>query len=118
MGWTGPVSMLGRPGPRKGARIVFCAHPAPRTGPPLEIRNKVTEVGLSFALEEPPMKPEQSTLHLVSANLGRWLGPGIPDLVVARARAHLRTNDTARRLRGAWVLVFGDDLHLHLTTYN
>jgi len=64
------------------------------------------------------MKPEQSTIHLVSANLGLWLGPRLPDPVVDSARDYLRANDTARRLRGCWVMVFGDDLHLHLTTFN
>jgi fructose 1,6-bisphosphate aldolase/phosphatase len=64
------------------------------------------------------MKPEQSTIHLVSANLGRWLGPRLPDPVVESARDYLRANETACRLRGSWVMVFGDDLHLHLTTFN
>jgi fructose 1,6-bisphosphate aldolase/phosphatase len=64
------------------------------------------------------MKPEQSTIHLVSANLSRWLGLHLSDAVVEGARAHLRANDRAGQLRGAWVMAFGDDLHLHLTTYN
>jgi fructose 1,6-bisphosphate aldolase/phosphatase len=64
------------------------------------------------------MKPDQSTIHLISANLGRLLGPALPEEVVEAARAHLRQHDPSRRLRGAWVTAFGDDLHLHLTTYN
>jgi fructose 1,6-bisphosphatase len=64
------------------------------------------------------MNPELSTIHLVSANLGRWLGPAIPDTVVAAARAYLHDQPAAQRLRGVWVMAFGDDLHLHLTTYN
>jgi fructose 1,6-bisphosphate aldolase/phosphatase len=64
------------------------------------------------------MKAEQSTIHLVSANLGRWLGPELPEPIVDSARAYLRSNDPAGCLRGAWVTVFGDDLHLHLATCN
>ncbi len=62
------------------------------------------------------MKPEQSLITVVSANLGRWLGPQLPEAVAEAARAYLRGHDPARRLRGAWVMLFGDDLHLHLTT--
>jgi fructose 1,6-bisphosphatase len=64
------------------------------------------------------MKPEQSTIHIISANLARWLGPELPEPVVEAARAYLRSKDIAMRLRGAWVRAFGDDLHLHLTTNN
>jgi fructose 1,6-bisphosphate aldolase/phosphatase len=63
------------------------------------------------------MKREQSTIHIISVNLGRWLGPAFPEQVVEAAREHLASDD-ARRLRGRWVRVFGDDLHLHLTTFN
>jgi fructose 1,6-bisphosphatase len=61
------------------------------------------------------MKPEQSTIHILSANLGRRLGPQRPDEVVRAAVAHLRGDDTARRLRGSWVTRFGDDGHLLMT---
>src|SRR5262249_33405188 len=64
------------------------------------------------------MTADQLTIHLVSANLGRWLGPGLPEAVAEAARGYLRDNDPNRRLRGAWVALFGDDLHLHLTTCN
>jgi fructose 1,6-bisphosphate aldolase/phosphatase len=64
------------------------------------------------------MRKDQSTIHLISANLGRSLGPQLPEEVVEAARAHLKQHDASRRLRGAWVTVFGDDLHLHLTTFN
>jgi fructose 1,6-bisphosphate aldolase/phosphatase len=64
------------------------------------------------------MKAEQSTIYIVSANLARWLGPGIPEPVVEAARAYFRSGDIPRRLRGAWIMAFGDDLHLHLTTSN
>jgi fructose 1,6-bisphosphatase len=64
------------------------------------------------------MKPDQSTIHVVSANLARWLGPGLPESVVDSARAYLCENDRGGRLRGVWVMMFGDDLHLHLTIYN
>src|SRR5262249_12378071 len=37
--------------------------------------------------------------------------------VAEAARAYLR-EAPAGRLRGAWVMLFGDDLHLHLTTFN
>jgi fructose 1,6-bisphosphate aldolase/phosphatase len=62
------------------------------------------------------MSADQSTIHLVTANLGRWLGPGLPAAVAEAARAALRDNDPDGRLRGGWVALFGDDLHLHLTT--
>src|SRR5262245_19828825 len=64
------------------------------------------------------MKSESCTIHIFSANLGRWLGPQLPSEVAQAARNYLVTNDEAGRLRGVWVTVFGDDLHLHLTTYN
>lgn len=64
------------------------------------------------------MKPEQSTIHLVNANLGRTLGPQLPDELIEAARSFLRREDSARRLRGFWVIAFGDDLHLHLTTFD
>ena len=64
------------------------------------------------------MNKEQSNIHIFSANLGRWLGPALPETVAEAARAYLRDHDPDRRLRGAWLMVFGDDLHLHLTTFN
>jgi fructose 1,6-bisphosphate aldolase/phosphatase len=64
------------------------------------------------------MKSDQCTIHLTSANLGRWLGPQLPDELVHAAREYLGRHDQKHRLRGFWVAVFGDDLHLHLTTYN
>src|SRR5262249_37184298 len=64
------------------------------------------------------MQTGQCTIHIVSANLGRLLGPSLPEAVVQAARDHLRSNDKAGRLRGVWAAVFGDDLHLHLTTCN
>jgi fructose 1,6-bisphosphate aldolase/phosphatase len=64
------------------------------------------------------MKPDQSIIHLFSANLGRWLGPTIPEPVVQAARTFLETSDPAKQLRALWVTMFGDDLHLHLTTWN
>jgi fructose 1,6-bisphosphate aldolase/phosphatase len=63
------------------------------------------------------MKPEQSTIHVISANLGRLLGPYLPEQVVQSARDFLRGRESTQRLRGAWLAVFGDDLHLHLTTF-
>ncbi len=60
---------------------------------------------------------EQCFIHLVSANLGRPLGRHIPDEAVNAARDFLRRGQPGKRLRGAWVTAFGDDLHLHLTTY-
>jgi fructose 1,6-bisphosphatase len=64
------------------------------------------------------MNPKQSTVHIISVNLGRWLGPALPAEVVAAARDHLATADSGKRLRGAWIRDFGEDLHLHLTTHN
>jgi fructose 1,6-bisphosphate aldolase/phosphatase len=64
------------------------------------------------------MSKDQSTIHIISANLGRSLGPVLPEQVVEAARAYLNEQGRGRRLRGAWATVFGDDLHLHLTTYN
>jgi fructose 1,6-bisphosphate aldolase/phosphatase len=57
-----------------------------------------------------------STIHIVSTNLSRLLGPSLPELVVGAARTSLARREVARRLRGAWVMSFGDDLSLHLTT--
>jgi hypothetical protein len=62
------------------------------------------------------MKSDQSSIHLVSANLGRWLGLSVPDAVAAAARESLAENDRAKRLRGVRVTIFGDDLHL--ATFN
>jgi fructose 1,6-bisphosphate aldolase/phosphatase len=64
------------------------------------------------------MNSEQSTITVVSANLGRWLGPQLPESLATAAREYLRGHDPARRLRGAWVMLLGDDLHLHLTTFH
>jgi len=64
------------------------------------------------------MNPNQSTIHIVSANLGRWLGSELPAPVADAARAYLRTHDPDKRLRGIWVTAFGEDLHLHLSTFN
>jgi fructose 1,6-bisphosphatase len=64
------------------------------------------------------MKPEQSTIHVISANLGRLLGPHLPEQIVQAARDFLRGPEPAEHLRGSWVMIFGDDLHLHLTTCN
>jgi fructose 1,6-bisphosphate aldolase/phosphatase len=64
------------------------------------------------------MLPDQSTIHVVSANLGRWLGPDVPEPVLEAARASVRENDPAGQLRGQWLTIFGDDLHVHLTTCN
>src|SRR5262245_46531352 len=72
---------------------------------------------LAFAREVHSMSTPSCMIHLVSANLGRLIGPSIPDPVVEAARASLRRPEVARRLRGAWVMAFGDDLHLHLTTF-
>src|SRR5262249_9610699 len=47
-----------------------------------------------------------------------WLGPALPAQVLDAARDYLRAKDAAKRLRGAWVRYFGEDLHLHLTTFN
>src|SRR5262245_42369010 len=63
------------------------------------------------------MSAPSCTIHIVSANLGRLIGPSMPEAVVEAARASLRRPEVARRLRGAWVMAFGDDLHLHLTTF-
>jgi hypothetical protein len=49
------------------------------------------------------MSSKQSRVHLVSANLGRWLGAEIPERVVEAARTRLRNQDANRRLRGVWV---------------
>lgn len=64
------------------------------------------------------MNPSQSNLHIVSANLGRWLGPDLPRPVVDAARDYVSANDSAGRLRGVWIRTFGEDLLLHLTTFN
>jgi fructose 1,6-bisphosphate aldolase/phosphatase len=64
------------------------------------------------------MNPNQSNIHIISANLGCWLGPEVPKEVLQAARDYLRAKDSSSRLRGTWVSDFGDDLHFHLTTLN
>jgi len=64
------------------------------------------------------MNPKQSNAHLFGANLGRWLGPAIPDEVVQAATAHIAGHQHAARVRGVWLRAFGGDLHLHLSTFN
>src|SRR5262249_52331250 len=68
--------------------------------------------------EDVVMSPTQCAIHLVSANLGRLLGPHIPAAVVKAGRSCLGRGLPAKRLRGAWVMAFGDDLHIHLVTCN
>jgi fructose 1,6-bisphosphate aldolase/phosphatase len=55
-------------------------------------------------------------IHIFGANLGRLLGPSLPEPVLEAARASLRRPEAARRVRGSWVMALGDDLHLHLST--
>src|SRR5262245_45986322 len=64
------------------------------------------------------MTREQCNIHIISANLGRWLGPQLPEELARHARDYLRPNEKPCRLCGAWVALFGDDLHLHLSTFN
>jgi fructose 1,6-bisphosphate aldolase/phosphatase len=64
------------------------------------------------------MRPAQCTIHIISANVGRFLGPDVPEAVVEAARACLRRDEAGKRLRGIWVKAFGDDLHFHLVTFN
>jgi fructose 1,6-bisphosphate aldolase/phosphatase len=64
------------------------------------------------------MNPEQSQIHIFSIDLGRFLGPDLPEDLLDAGRRHLRTAEAAQRLRGSWLRAFGDDLHLHLTTFN
>src|SRR5262249_24458233 len=64
-----------------------------------------------------PMPAPSSPIPTLSANLGRLLGPYLPDPVVEAARTSLRRPEPARRLRGCWAMAFGDDLHFHLTTF-
>jgi hypothetical protein len=46
-------------------------------------------------LEDLRMKREQSTIHILSANLGRLLGPYLPEPVVQPARDSLRGPEPA-----------------------
>src|SRR5262249_10820237 len=46
------------------------------------------------------------------------LGPDIPREELQAARDYLNTKDSAKRLRSTWVNAFGEDLHVHLTTFN
>ena len=64
------------------------------------------------------MNANQSNIHILNANLGRWLGPQLPPPVVEAACEFLAQSQAARKLRGLWIRAFGDDLHLHLTTFN
>src|SRR5262249_54010860 len=87
-------------------------HPSRRGHPPTRTKAFVVR-----PLEGHLMRPEQSTAHIASANLARWLGPEIPERVVEAAREDLRAKDIGKRLPAAWVMAFGDDLHMHLTTF-
>jgi fructose 1,6-bisphosphate aldolase/phosphatase len=64
------------------------------------------------------MNASQSCVHIFSVNLGRWLGSEIPTPVLEAVREYFRSSDAAKRLRSAWARDFGEDLHLHLTTFN
>jgi fructose 1,6-bisphosphate aldolase/phosphatase len=55
-----------------------------------------------------------SALHIVTFDLGRWVGTTLPDEILDAAREHLQR--AGRRLRGAFVTAFGGDLHVHLAT--
>jgi fructose 1,6-bisphosphate aldolase/phosphatase len=63
------------------------------------------------------MSAPSCSIFVLSANLSRLLGPQLPEPVVEAARASLKRPETAKFLRGSWVRAFGDDLHLHLTTF-
>lgn len=63
------------------------------------------------------MAEQPCMIHIISANLGGTLGSVLPDAVAEAARVRLRSHEVARQLRGAWVMAFGNDLHLHLTTF-
>jgi fructose 1,6-bisphosphate aldolase/phosphatase len=62
------------------------------------------------------MNPNQCCLHIVSANLAGWLGPELPEPVVQAAWKYFQ-GLPGQRFRGIWIRAFGDDLHLHLTTF-
>ena len=57
---------------------------------------------------------DQANVTLVSLALGHYIAGEIPDEIVESARAELKDS----LFRGAWVQAFGDDLHIHLTTFN
>jgi fructose 1,6-bisphosphate aldolase/phosphatase len=63
------------------------------------------------------MSKPSCAIHVLSANLSRALGQHLPEPVVEAARQSLKRPEVARLLRGSWVMTFGDDLHLHLTTF-
>ncbi|RMF85509.1 MAG: fructose 1,6-bisphosphatase, partial [Nitrospinota bacterium] len=60
----------------------------------------------------------QSNVMIVSADLGSCFGHELLPDVLEPPREFLQGKVAAGVLRGAWVNVFGGDLHLHLTTYN
>jgi len=47
------------------------------------------------------MAESSCTVQIISANLGRVLGPYLPEPVVEAARANLKRPEVARCLRGA-----------------
>ena len=64
------------------------------------------------------MNANQSNIHIITANLGHLLNAEIPPVVVDAASEHCRQKDANKRFRGIWVKAFGEDLHIHLTTFN
>ena len=60
----------------------------------------------------------QSNISIVSLHLGRYLEDEIPKAVADTAEIELRRRVDEGVLRGAWVGRFGEDLLLHVSTYN
>ena len=60
----------------------------------------------------------QSSISIVSLQLGCYLASEIPKAVADTAESELSRQVEQAILRGAWVGRFGEDLHLHLSTCN
>jgi fructose 1,6-bisphosphatase len=61
---------------------------------------------------------EQSNIDIISLDLGSFVGGELPSQIVDVAREVLDLKITEGQLRGAFVQGFGQDLHMHLSTYN
>lgn len=60
----------------------------------------------------------QSTISIVSLQLGQYINGDIPNAAAETARNELNLRVDQGVLRGVWVERFAKDLHLHISTHN
>lgn len=71
-----------------------------------------------FLANESKLLAKRSTMTIVSANVGRWIGglARIPDEIAESARRVLRRGVEKDHIRDFRVYAFGDDLHLQINS--